>query len=520
MITSRQILDMVISQFSDVNPASFFVSQYGYNVQSRISPINQFGFFPTGLIFELLRYLKLHYGSLDVIEMSKNCRKYINDWLVPLRDWAKTVDFNTFEPSNVSDDTGRNDELEKSGKQRYKMRDYQSNAIKHLLLKGLGRGLIELPTASGKSFSLANLIWTLDKQYKSGMKYLVYVPNRQLVDQMYKDFLDYGYPQELVTRLSSGLKKNERFNPDAMVIVSNRQYLFKNMDMLPKIDVLINDEVHQSCAEKSNTFNFINGLECRFKFGCSGTLPRNRIEMWNLQSVFCRKVYAEEITDLQSRGFISKLKIDSIKIVDNVVKNDRNLLFNLNPIRRFSKDRPDDILFDQAYRDEIEYMDKHYKDLYTPILEKISMYNGNMLILFDRIEFGKNMFDLACEMGIRGSSFYYIDGSIDVKERERIREEFEKSDNNILFAQSTTFSTGISIKRLSNIVFFFSGKGFSKILQSVGRTLRLHKDKEYAQLVDISFNFKYSRKHLTERREIYRESYGKHEFDREFVLEV
>ena len=54
-----------------------------------------------------------------------------------------------------------------------------------------------------------------------------------------------------------------------------------------------------------------------------------------------------------------------------------------------------------------------------------------------------------------------------------------------------------------------STKSFSRILQSIGRTLRLHKDKDLARLYDISFNFKYSRRHLRERLDIYRRMYGK-----------
>lgn len=452
--------------------------------------------------------------------MSKNCKNFITNHLTPLKEWSKSFSFENFEPCNIADDSGKNAILRSEGKSEYKFRDYQKNSIKYLLLYGYGRGLIELPTGSGKSFSLANLIWTLHKRYNPDMKYLVFVPNRQLVDQMYKDFLDYGYKPDFITRFSSGLKKSERFNPDAHVIISNRQYLNNNKDRLPKIDVLINDEVHNSSDDKSNTYAFVRDLDCDIKFGCSGTLPRTKIGKWNLEAVFGKTVYQENITDLQNRGFISKLKIDLISVRDSVVEQDRNLLFNLHSTRKFDKENPDEIMFDQAYRDEIDYINKHYSELYGPILKRLEGYRGNMLILFDRIEFGKNMFEMAKNLGIRGSRFFYVDGAIDIKERERIRAEFEESDNNILFAQSVTFSTGISIKRLTNIAFFFSGKQFSKILQSVGRTLRLHKDKEYAQLIDISFNYKYSHRHLLERLEIYRNSYGKPKPDNVLTVEI
>lgn len=83
--------------------------------------------------------------------------------------------------SNVSDDLGRNSELEREGKQRYEFRDYQENAVKALLCAGHGRGMIEIPTAGGKSFILANFIWNIMKNVDRNAKSLILVPNVQLV---------------------------------------------------------------------------------------------------------------------------------------------------------------------------------------------------------------------------------------------------------------------------------------------------------------------------------------------------
>lgn len=118
------------------------------------------------------------------------------------------------------------------------------------------------------------------------------------------------------------------------------------------------------------------------------------------------------------------------------------------------------------------------------------------------------MFELTKEF-IQDKNVYYIDGQTPVDEREKSRKEMENSNNNIIFGQCSILSTGINIKNLTNLVMMVSTKSFSRILQSIGRTLRLHKDKEYAQLYDISFNYKYSKKHLDERLEIYNQMYHK-----------
>ena len=96
----------------------------------------------------------------------------------------------------------------------------------------------------------------------------------------------------------------------------------------------------------------------------------------------------------------------------------------------------------------------------------------------------------------------------------------EESSNNILFAEVVVMGTGINIKNLPNIVFMFSGKSLSRVIQSIGRSLRTHKDKEEALLIDTHFNFKYSTKHYKERMKLYKSFYGKTEPDETVNVEV
>ena len=114
---------------------------------------------------------------------------------------------------------------------------------------------------------------------------------------------------------------------------------------------------------------------------------------------------------------------------------------------------------------------------------------------------------------------WYLDGSTKISERESNRAELESSTGNILFGQVSILSTGINVRNLTNLVLMVSTKSFSRVLQSIGRTLRLHKDKDMANLYDISFNFKYSQRHLRERLEIYRTMYRKKP-DRTLEFEV
>lgn len=499
-------LEAIKAAFSAPNPASFFVAQYGYNIADTVYMINKFGYFQAGLFFDIVAHIKKIYGSLSCIALSKNCLAFISDTLTPLKDFFKSEDGANFTLLNISDDTKRNSELIKLGKPEFKFRGYQENALMALFKKTYGRGIIEIPTSGGKSFIISNFIYNIHAQINKGYRFLILVPNKQLVSQFFGDLKDYGLDNKLdITQFTAGLQKKNAFNPKAQVIIANRQYIHTNKDKLPKIDVLIVDEVHQASATSSASF--IENLNCNIKIGCSGTLPRNNLDRWKLIGAFSKIAYTEAITDLQTQGFISKLKISLIKVTDTVVENDRMLLFHKNSLVKYNQNSEIcDIKFDDAYNAELEYIGKHYKELYSPILETLSNLDGNTLILFDRIDFGKNMYSLALDK-IQQKNNYYIDGEVDVKLREEIRANVEIITNGNIFAQTATFSTGINIKNLTNIVFFFSGKSFSRIIQSIGRTLRLHKDKDFARVFDISFNFKYSTKHLQERLQIYSESY-------------
>lgn len=153
-------MDEIMKVYSDVNPASFFMKQYGYNVDNRLYVINKFGYFPSGFFFEIVRYIKRQYGSTSVIALSENTKRYISERLIPLK---KILEGKTFGISNVSEDSGRNIELEEEGKNPFLFRDYQEESIRQLIFSSFGRGFIELGTSAGKSFIIGNFIYNLQK---------------------------------------------------------------------------------------------------------------------------------------------------------------------------------------------------------------------------------------------------------------------------------------------------------------------------------------------------------------------
>lgn len=535
----KELFDEIQLAFSVDNPGAFFSQRYGYHAQQKLYAINKFGYFQPGLVFELLKWIKLHYGDLQLIALSKKCQSFIQDILAPLDPTKYDLD----DISNISNDLGRNSELNRLDKPKYEFRDYQYEAVKALLASGRGHGLIEIPTAGGKSFILANFIWNILKNVNREAKTLILVPNVQLVSQFQKDLLDYGFDKKDIAVFTATVKarpdnskqmrkkssKKSKADLDfdcnnvdtAKIVVSNRQYIFKNGYQLPEFDVLVCDEVHQFTTTAS--LQFISNCNAKIKVGCSGTLPKDKYAMWQLNGVFGKVVYRKEVLDLQKDGYISKLRITLLDILDREVEGNRNLLFHTCSNIRYHVDDNDQsgIFFNDAYNAEVDYFQKNYESLYSPILDYIQTLEENTLILFDRIEIGTKLFDLAkLKFQNKKNGVFYIDGQQKLEVRENVREQFEKSDGNVLFAQTATFSVGINIKRLTHVVFMFQGRSFSRVVQSIGRALRLHFSKKEAHLVDVKFNFKYSSRHFAERMKYYEEVYNKKKIEEIIQIEI
>jgi len=501
MAKVQTLLDELVQAFSVNNPNQFFSQQYGYAGNPMLYNVNQFGYFLPGLMFDVLEWIRTQYGSLKYLAVSQQCMNYVDDFIKPLRRYMTE----NFEITDLNDDMNMSESFEK--------RAYQDEAVDALFRKGFGRGLIEIPTAGGKSYILANFIWNVMRQFNSQARVLIMVPNVQLVDQLKKDFCGYGIDKRLIAILRGGMSKKEKLENDisnAQILIANRQSLRDRLEKIPPPDVLICDEAH-TCLSKS-TSEMIQHIKAKIRIGCSGTLPRDKYKLRQLIGMFGRVVYKENPTDLQGDGYISKLRITVYSIFDRSVDADRNLLFHEDSAIKYVSSDYNGINFDDAAKAEHEYFAKWYGDLYKPVLDKAAEMTGNTLILFDKLDIGQNLFEKFKMLHPEKSAFY-TDGQTKVHDREKIREDFEKSDGNVLFSNVQIMSTGVSIKRLYNVIFCFSSKSTTRVIQSIGRVLRLHKGKDEANLIDCVFNTKYSKRHYKERLRLYKEFYGKNSPD-------
>ena len=169
------------------------------------------------------------------------------------------------------------------------------------------------------------------------------------------------------------------------------------------------------------------------------------------------------------------------------------------------------------YQSEIDYIVKS-KPRNNFIKNLVLSLKGNTLVLFQFVEkHGKELHAFIKEHA-KDRHVFFVFGGTDVEVRESVRAITEKEKDAIIVASYGTFSTGVNIRNLHNIVFASPSKSRIRNLQSIGRGLRLGDNKQEATLFDIADDFRagkfvnYTLNHFVERVKIYDEEKFKYKF--------
>jgi superfamily II DNA or RNA helicase len=364
-------------------------------------------------------------------------------------------------------------------------RDYQVDAFKTAVQ--YGRQLLLSPTASGKSLIIYMLCrWFEGEMSLPNCKTVIIVPTTSLVEQMTKDFEEYGY-KERVCKIYHG---QEVF--DAPITVTTWQSFAKApKEVLESFDVVIGDEAHlfkaqtlKSILEKMKT--------TAIRIGTTGTLDGSEVHRLQLEGLFgpVKKVISTK--ELMEEGTIANLEIDCV-------------------ILRHLKQKK------TTYQDEMDYLvsNDSRNDF---ICNLVYSLKGNTLVLFQYVE--KHGEVLHGKMFNRlGDKLHYVYGGTDTEDREEVRTLVEKANDNVILASYGTFSTGVNIKKIDNVIFASPSKSRIRNLQSIGRGLRKTDGKTSMRLFDIADDLQcdnYTLNHLKERINIYNEegfSYNIKQFD-------
>ena len=357
-------------------------------------------------------------------------------------------------------------------------RDYQIEGVYDALRHN--RKLLISPTASGKSLMIYSIVRYFHDQNK---KTLIVVPTTSLVEQMSKDFEDYGWDSE---RYCHKIYQGREKKTNHPVVITTWQSIYKlEKSFFEDFDVVIGDEAH--LFKSKSLITIMTHLHhAKHRFGFTGTLDGTQTHKWVLEGLFGPSYKIIRTDELIEKGYLSKFNIKIITLK--------------HPPQKFT-----------SYEDEIKYLISNEKR--NNFLKNLTVnLKGNTLVLYSRVEsHGQIIFDLINNVKNDGRKCFFIHGGVDVEEREEVRKITEEESDAIIIASYGTFSTGINIKNLHNVIFASPSKSRVRNLQSIGRVLRKGNNKFKATLYDvaddISYNSykNYTLNHLIERIKIYNE---------------
>jgi len=370
-------------------------------------------------------------------------------------------------------------------------RDYQTRAVAHAIRNN--RALILSPTASGKSY----IIYSLLKYYlahKLVKRALVIVPTTSLVQQMNSDFISYSSKRQFYyTHLI--MAGQEKFDPEAQIFISTWQSIYKqHRSYFDNFDMVIGDEAH---LFKANSLTKIMEKlpQCKYRFGFTGTLDDTQTNKLVLEGLFGPVMRVVQTKDLIESGTLADFRIKALvlKYPPEVCK----------------------VMHNAKYQDEIAFLISNEKR--NQFIKNLTLSrNGNTLLLFQMVEkHGKILYDLIKAEAEEGRHVFFVHGGVDADQREEVRKITEGERSAIIIASYGTFSTGVNIRNLHNVVFASPSKSRIRNLQSIGRGLRKGDNKERATLYDISDDLchKSSCNHTLKHFAVRIKMYNEEEFD-------
>ncbi len=345
---------------------------------------------------------------------------------------------------------------------KIEIRDYQIDAIQKAVNED--RTLLLSPTGSGKSF----IIYSIMRHHISeGRKCILIVPTTSLVEQMYSDFEDYSSVNgwsvsKHCQKLYSGFSK--QFTKDVLITTWQSIYL-QPKSWFKQFDVIFGDEAHQFKA-KSLTSTMEKMDSIRYRIGTTGTLDNKKIHRLVLEGIFGPVHKVTTTKQLMDSGRLSNLNIRCV------------ILKYSEEIRKERKNK--------TYQEEMDWLvANEQRNKFIRNLAIAS--NGNTLVLFQYVEkHGKVLYEMIKNKVHENRKVFFVYGGTETSDREAIRHITEGESDAIIIASYGTFSTGINIPSLENVIFASPTKSKIRNLQSIGRGLRLKDGKTSCNLYDIA----------------------------------
>jgi superfamily II DNA or RNA helicase len=369
------------------------------------------------------------------------------------------------------------------------LRDYQVAGVNAAFNEG--SGIILASTGSGKTIINATIV---DGYGKLGLTSITIVPSQDLVSQTVSKFEQLG----LDVGEYSGTKKDI----DHLHVVSTWQALKNVPILLKKFKVLVMDECHGLKGNVVQSLLNEHGSHIVHRFGLTGTMPKHETDSLSVKIAIGKDViYTVNASDLIEQGHLATLHIDCIQLEEDFSEEYQQYLSEqtfgkpLTYIQFKDKYFPD-------YQAEKRYLQSNksrIKKLGELIINRKSDEKSNILVLVDGIKYGERL-----QKEIPDSVFVY--GKDSKKARRQVYDTFATENDVIVIATVNIAGTGLDIPRIFNLVVVDGSKSYVRSIQTIGRVLRKAHDKNHAKILDICSDLKYSKRHLTERTNFYRDA--------------
>lgn len=375
--------------------------------------------------------------------------------------------------------------------QPMELRDYQPEIINRFFANP--QCVQEVATGAGKTVITAALADGVSRYGRS----IVIVPNKSLVTQTEEDFVnmqldvgvyfgdrkDYNRTHTICTWQSlNNLLKNTK-NDEADITIG---------EFLEGVVCVIVDEVHMAKADALKSLLSGPFAQIPIRWGLTGTIPKEQFEYMSIFSMLGNVVGQLSARELQEAGHLAMCHVNIVQLIDHVEYKD--------------------------YQSELKYLTTNPERIaYLATLISTIKDGGNTLILVDRIETGKmlqielsNLWSLLKDK----PDVVFVSGATKAGERKEHYDEVAEATNKIIIATYGVAAVGINIPRIFNLVLIEPGKSFVRVIQSIGRGIRKAEDKDHVQIWDITSNCKFAKRHLTKRKQFYKEANYPHSVEK------
>lgn len=354
------------------------------------------------------------------------------------------------------------------------LRDYQVEIVNNFLANP--QCIQEVATGAGKTIMTA----TLSSAVQAHGRSIIIVPNKDLVRQTERDFVNVG----LDVGVYFGDRK-EHGRTHTICTWQSLNVMMKNtksgtaditiQEFIEDVVCVIVDEVHMAKADALKTLLTGPMAHIPIRWGLTGTVPKEKFESVSLLVSLGPVVGRLSANELQLQGVLAQCHVNVVQLVDHA---------------EFTN-----------YQSELKYLleESGRLDAMAALIREVNE-TGNTLVLVDRVAAGQALVERL------GDGAVFVSGATKGTKRQEEYDEVATATDKIIVATYGVAAVGINIPRIFNLVMVESGKSFTRVIQSIGRGIRKAEDKDHVQIWDITSTCRFAKRHLTKRKTYYKEA--------------